>query len=57
MLNPLHVYCRILPVLGKHKAMTFVHVYEIYFRKAFPEKDEDSVETFWVHGSDHPPHT
>lgn len=38
-LNPLHIYCRLLPVLGKHKAMAFANLYENLYKKAFPEKE------------------
>ena len=32
-LNPLHVYCRLAPIVGRPKAMSFAHKYEQYFRK------------------------
>ena len=32
-LNPLHVYCRLIPILGKNKAMSFANVYESYYKR------------------------
>jgi len=34
-LNPLHVYCRLMPVLGKRKARVFVQLYENLYRRIF----------------------
>ena len=31
--NPLHVYCRLTPVLGKRKALAVAHLYESYTKK------------------------
>jgi hypothetical protein len=32
-LNPLHVYCRLVPVIGGTKAMVVAHRYEHIYRK------------------------
>ncbi len=33
MLNPLHVYCRLAPILGKEKAIAFSRRYESIYAK------------------------
>ena len=32
-LNPLHVYCRLIPLLGKRRAMVLAHLYEAGYRR------------------------
>ncbi len=32
-LNPLHLYCRLVPVVGKYFAMALARRYEIFYRK------------------------
>jgi len=31
ILNPLHIYCRLAPVLGRTKALTFSRKYEVLY--------------------------
>ena len=33
ILNPLHVYCRLTPILGRQNAMAFVRKYELLYTK------------------------
>ncbi len=33
LLNPLHVYCRLTPILGRQNAMAFVRQYELLYTK------------------------
>ena len=32
-LNPLHIYCRLIPILGKQMAMAFCSKYELVYAR------------------------
>ncbi len=37
ILNPLHVYCRLSPVLGRRRAMAIAHFYESCSKKVIQQ--------------------
>ncbi len=43
-LNPLHIYCRLRPILGKRKALTLARAYESSYKKVLSGESGNALE-------------